>query len=1009
MSARGKPEGSESLLRDRSALARYLFAVAASVTGLLVTAVVYAWDEHRPLYTPLIGAVALTAWYGGLGPGLAAVAACWLASLIVFVQPRGELSIGDSNEMVRWAVALGVALVVVSTSLFLRLGRRRAVTEAAEARADLERLAALNEVASALAASVSSIDVSRALTTEGASLVVADGATVALLDGEELRLEQPSGAARRTSLAGGRLPLQRSTLLARAVQDDAPVHVSSRSELSSSYPDSAAMMPTVRAAIALPLHVGGDVVGALGFVWEHEADFGEEEIAYATMTASLAEQALERARLYERERGTRQALDRILQVAPRFRTDSAETATRAVCQEARTSFGADYGLLWRVQGDDMELIAIDPPVEGVEVGRRFPLADFPDLEHAVSALGISFVPDVLHEARGHGLELVRRLGSRSSLRTPIVLAGHVELVLSLSWLSVMPEPDRSTFAIARRFADQAALALEELERRRAQLDAARRAADMRRLQSLTAALSNAVTRADVAEVAVEHVAAAVEADGAAVGVVVEDRQLTRLLAWSGYEEGDVAGWVETPFDSATPFAAALRRPEPTSYASRADLLSRYPALRAEDAPQGYESLVLVPLVVGRASNGLLVLSWVESRSLGTDDLGYVGSMASQVAQALDRATHFESEQTIAETLQRSVLPSSLPRLDGVQLAARYLPGSAELDVGGDWFDALTLPDGRIGLVVGDVVGKGVFAAASMGQLRNALRAFSVDRLKPSSVLGRLNRLAEEVLDTTFATVAYIVVDPETGVCRLSSAGHPPPLARFPDGRVELLEGGRSLPLGTGLEVSYRQDVFELPAGTSLLLYSDGLVERRGRSIDDGLRDLCEAARTGPSAPEALLEHVLEQMVGDEERGDDIVLLTARLLPVAPRDLELVISSDPAALDLVRDALRIWLEGAPLERSEAEDVVLATWEACANAREHPRDPSNDLILVRASVRDEGVRVLVEDSGQWKPATPSSDRGLGLRLMRAVMSSVDIAVGDDGTRVTIEKSTAGARSS
>src|SRR5262249_29285621 len=175
--------------------------------------------------------------------------------------------------------------------------------------------------------------------------------------------------------------------------------------------------------------------------------------------------------------------------------------------------------------------------------------------------------------------------------------------------------------------------------------------------------------------------------------------------------------------------------------------------------------------------------------------------------------------------------------EGVQLGARCLPGTAQLDVGGDWFDAIELRDGRLGLVVGDVVGKGVEAAASMAQLRNALRAFSVDRLKPSSVLERLNRLAEQVLGTSFATVAYASLDTSTGVCRIASAGHPPPVVAFPDGRVELLEGARGLPLGTGIESSYHQETVKLPAGAILVLYTDGLVERRGRSIDDGLADL----------------------------------------------------------------------------------------------------------------------------------------------------------------------------
>ena len=395
------------------------------------------------------------------------------------------------------------------------------------------------------------------------------------------------------------------------------------------------------------------------------------------------------------------------------------------------------------------------------------------------------------------------------------------------------------------------------------------------------------------------------------------------------------------------------------------------------------------------------MAWKKGRRLDPDERALVEALAGQAAQALDRASHFASEQAIAETLQRSVLPVSLPRVDGVELAARYLPGSAQLDVGGDWFDALRLPDGRLGLVVGDVVGKGVQAAASMAQLRNAIRAFSVERLKPSSVLARLNRLAEDALDTSFATIAYIVLDPETSVCRLSCAGHPPPVVAYPDGRVELLESARGLPLGTGIDAKYRQETIELPVGTVLVLYTDGLVERRGTSIDDGLAALRAAVASAPKNPDQLLDHVLERVVGSGERGDDIALLAARLLPVAPRVLDLRVPAHVDSMDLVRDATRAWLAGVSLERGQVEDVVLATWEACANAIEHAVDQTDDHITVHAAVEDSVVRIVIEDTGSWDSSTPREDRGLGLRLIESLVTSVDITSGEAGTRVTLEK--------
>jgi anti-sigma regulatory factor (Ser/Thr protein kinase) len=304
-------------------------------------------------------------------------------------------------------------------------------------------------------------------------------------------------------------------------------------------------------------------------------------------------------------------------------------------------------------------------------------------------------------------------------------------------------------------------------------------------------------------------------------------------------------------------------------------------------------------------------------------------------------------------------------------------------------------------VVGDVVGKGVQAAASMSQLRNAIRAFSVERLKPSSVLSRLNRLAEEALDTSFATLAYMVLDPQRSVCRLSCAGHPPPVIAYPDGRVEFLDRARGLPLGTGIAARYRQETIELPVGTVLVLYTDGLVERRGESIDEGLADLRAAVGGAPRNPEQLLEHILEQVVGSGERADDIALLAIRVLPVAPRVLHLRVPSNIDSMDLVRDAMRVWLGGVPFERGHAEDVVLVTWEACANAIEHAVDPLSNYITVQAEVEDSLVRVVVEDTGSWGSPSIREDRGLGLRLIESLSSSVAITEGEAGTRITLEK--------
>jgi anti-sigma regulatory factor (Ser/Thr protein kinase) len=289
----------------------------------------------------------------------------------------------------------------------------------------------------------------------------------------------------------------------------------------------------------------------------------------------------------------------------------------------------------------------------------------------------------------------------------------------------------------------------------------------------------------------------------------------------------------------------------------------------------------------------------------------------------------------------------------------------------------------------------------MGQLRNALRAISIERLKPQSALARLDRLAGDALDTSFATVVYAIVDANAGALRFSSAGHPPPIVAFADGRVELLEGGRGLPLGTGLHPRYRQSVVELPAGSVVVLYSDGLVERRGHTIDEGIDALVAAIAAGPKDSERLLEHVLDQLVLGADRADDVAILAARFLPVAPRPLDLTVSGSEDSLHLVRDAIRTWLEGTELPRSDAEDVLLAAWEVCANAIEHAADPLEDTVRVRASVTDSRIKVVVEDTGRFRPVATRPDRGLGLRLAEHLTSAVDITLTESGTTVALEK--------
>jgi anti-sigma regulatory factor (Ser/Thr protein kinase) len=219
--------------------------------------------------------------------------------------------------------------------------------------------------------------------------------------------------------------------------------------------------------------------------------------------------------------------------------------------------------------------------------------------------------------------------------------------------------------------------------------------------------------------------------------------------------------------------------------------------------------------------------------------------------------------------------------------------------------------------------------------------------------------------------------------------------------VEYLEGGRSLPLGVGGDVSYRQAVAALPPGSIVVLYTDGLIERRDRSLEDGLELLRRLVAEGPRAPEALADYVLAQAFREHERSDDVALLVVRLPAVRSGQLALTLPAEPDALHTARDELRAWLKRGGVDGADAHDIVLATWEACANAVEHPEEPREAGFTLEAFRDGDRVRVLVRDAGRWRPERAREERGLGLRLMRSLMESVEVDRAPTGTVVRMER--------
>jgi serine phosphatase RsbU (regulator of sigma subunit)/anti-sigma regulatory factor (Ser/Thr protein kinase) len=408
-----------------------------------------------------------------------------------------------------------------------------------------------------------------------------------------------------------------------------------------------------------------------------------------------------------------------------------------------------------------------------------------------------------------------------------------------------------------------------------------------------------------------------------------------------------------------------------------------------------QSFVGVPLFTKEGVIGVLQLTTKRARRFREDEVELLEAVAARAALAIERTSLYEHEHQIAETLQRSMLPQAMPRIAGLEIEARYVPGSAGVAVGGDWYDALELPDGRIGIAVGDIVGKGLRAATEMMQLRNAFRAYALERLEPAELLERMNGLVERQGGGQFSTLVYAIYDPRQGSVSFACAGHPPPLVRDAEGAVTFLEGGRSLPLGVAPEARCEQAEADVPTGATLLLYTDGLFERRDSGVGEDLSRLAHYVQEGPAELGPLVDALVSETGLDAAR-DDIALVALR--PIAtPSHLSLGLPAAPESLRRLRHELRTWLEQIGVGREEIDNITLACNEACTNAIEHPLAPRTQLVQVEADVVDGRLAIVVRDSGRWRTPDPHAERGFGLRMIQDLMDGFEVNRSSDGTEV------------
>jgi serine phosphatase RsbU (regulator of sigma subunit) len=407
-----------------------------------------------------------------------------------------------------------------------------------------------------------------------------------------------------------------------------------------------------------------------------------------------------------------------------------------------------------------------------------------------------------------------------------------------------------------------------------------------RLQQATSMLAEALTVLQVVEVITEVGRSAIGAERSAVALLDPERLRLRTINPVGLPDSPGAPGGDIPLDVASVMTLAITTRRPVLVENPESLRRQFDGVANVDlflAHSDERAWVGLPLLAAGAPLGALRFSFTKPRQITEEERVFLEALAGQCALALERASLFEREHTTAETLQRSLLPDRLPSVPGIVLEARYLPVTRNMEIGGDWYDAFRLPDGRLAVAAGDVMGKGLTAAAGMGRVRNALRALALTDPRPAAVLAGLDRLFTATeLDEQVTTVAYLVVDPVTGEGLAGNAGHLPPLLLSRDAppRLDTTEAGTPL----GWACPRQQYVFRLPPGTTAVLYSDGLVENRRRGLDAGLDELVSvAAQARPGMvedPARLLEYLVDRMLTGYEQDDDVTVL---VLHVPRRD------------------------------------------------------------------------------------------------------------------------------
>ncbi len=762
----------------------------------------------------------------------------------------------------------------------------------AAARRQADRAARLQAVTSALAGVAGFADIAEAVVSQavaamnasvGLLMVIDDqgqptiaasvGADDALL--RRLVAEAPPGRSR------GELPVLRTLRTGEAIW------MESRADFIRHFPELAELEPATVSLCSVPLGAGGDVIGALRLGFTSPQLFDDDERAFVTALAAQTAQTLERGRLYTAEHLARtraevaaQRLSRLHEVTTALAAarDVSEVA-EAVTVGAAASLGASLSALCVLEpdGQTMRLIGIDgASPETMHTWATFPLAAEVPASEAVRTNRPVVVRslDELHQR----YPLVAGQGEpgRGLVCVPLSIGDRRVGSLALGFPDDRRVDDAELDLLAT-IGNQCVLALDRATSLQAEQAGRRQAAFLAEAGSvLASSLEPRVTLQHLMDLVVPELA-----DWAVVYLTDERGEVESATA--RHRDQDMTGLLirlqrEQPPDSDGELAEVMRTGRSIRFAAVPESIraraTEHPDLARQADLFTPESAVIVPLSSGDRVIGAMAMARVSGPAYTPDDLALVEQVAAQGAVAITNSQLFRRERDIALTLQRSLLPREPPSVPGIRLAWRYIPGTAGTHVGGDWYDVVPLEDGRIAVVIGDVMGRGLRAAAMMGQLRAMARAHLSEAVSPAEVLHRLDRALSRLEDEQIATAVLGLLDPADRTLVVASAGHLPPLLVPGDGTAAFIHVEPGPPLGVGIG-GFTERRVQLPPRSTVLLYTDGLIEDRRLQADLGLQVLAEAAAAA-TGPVQLCDVALAALGRDEGADDDTALLAVGL-------------------------------------------------------------------------------------------------------------------------------------